>query len=354
MSEKRLCRAAISSLPGSWPLAALASLAMGLLLSSSLEAQQPKPKAAAAAKGAKSADDDKEEIPEPVELKGTDLLTKDGFSLAATYYPSNQEKKAVPVVLLHSFKSDRQEFKGAESADEDADLGTYLQKLGYAVLSPDLRWHGASTTQNGTLRQIDPTRTTPMPSSEYVNMYTQDMEAIRSFLVKENDDGKLNLNALAIVGSEMGASVALYFAGYNNCYLARVEPGIRRAPSPDVKGLVLISPGASNPPTLSIIRGLSVYPLLKSDLAMLILVGDGDRKALADAERINKLIKPYHPQPQPPQTQTFFYGTLPTKLEGGKLFKAPDLNVNAIIAKFLKTCIVDQNYPWRARKMPAG
>ncbi len=87
---------------------------------------------------------------------------------------------------------------------------------------------------------------------------------------------------------------------------------------------------------------------------MLILVGDGDRKALADAERINKLIKPYHPQPQPPQTQTFFYGTLPTKLEGGKLFKAPDLNVNAIIAKFLKTCIVDQNYPWRARKMPAG
>jgi pimeloyl-ACP methyl ester carboxylesterase len=329
-------------MPGSWRLAALLSLAMGLLLSSSLEAQEPKPKAAAPAKGAKSADDDKDEIPEPVELKGADLLTKDGVSLAATYYPSNQGKKAVPVVLLHSFKSDRQEF---------GDLGEDLQKLGYAVLSPELRGHGGSTAQivGGATVKIDPAK---MPSSEFENMYTQDMEAIRSFLSKENDDGKLNLNALAVVGSEMGASVALHFAGYNNCFLRRVEPGLPRMPSPDVKGLVLISPSVNNPPSLSIITGLKNYPRLKSELPMLILVGNGDRKALADADRICKLIKPYHPEPQPPQPQTFFYGKLPTKLEGGKLFTAPELNINAIIAKFLKTCVVDQSYPWRERRMP--
>jgi pimeloyl-ACP methyl ester carboxylesterase len=346
MSEKRLPRVAISSMCGSWRLAALLSLALGLLLSSSLPAQEPK-----AAAPAKSADDDKNEIPEPVELKGAALLTKDGVSLEATYYPSNQGKKAVPVVLLHSFKTgDRKEF---------VDLGLYLQNQGYAVLSPDLRGHGGSTTQiaDGVMYKIDAKKL--LPPSEFVNMYTQDMEAIRSFLVKENDDGKLNLNALAIVGSEMGASVAVYFTGYNNCALARVEPDVRRMPSPDVKGLVLISPAVNNPPTLSIIKGLGTYPALKSDLPMLILVGDGDRKALADAERIRKLIKPFHPDPDPQdetQKQIFFYGTLTTKLEGAKLFAAPELRaqINDYIARFLKKCVVEQSYPWRVRRMPAN
>jgi pimeloyl-ACP methyl ester carboxylesterase len=336
MSEKRLPRVAISLVPGGWPLAALLSLAMGLWLSSSLPAQEAKPKRAAPAK---SADDDKDEIPEPVELKGADLLTKDGFSLAATYYPSNQGKKAVPVVLLHSFDGDRQEF---------GDLGEYLQKQGYAVLAPDLRWHGKSDTQNGVTIKIDETK---MPTDEFINMYSHDMEAIRKFLVKENDEGKLNLNALAIVGSEMGASVALYFTGYNNCFLARVEPGLHRMPSPDVKGLVLISPAVSNPPTLSIVKGLSTYPVLKSDLPMMILVGNGNRKALADADRISKLIKPYHPEPKNAQKRTFFYFKLDTTLEGGKLFKAPELKINDIIAKFLETCLVDPSYPWRERRM---
>jgi pimeloyl-ACP methyl ester carboxylesterase len=321
---------------GSWCLAVLASLALGLLLSSSLEAQQPK--AAAPAKGAKSADDDKNKIPEPVDLKGTDLLTKDGVALQATYYPSNQGKKAVPVVLLHSFKGSREEF---------ADLGEYLQNQGYAVLAPDLRGHGESATQPGGVK-TDPTK---MPASEFVNMYAQDMEAIRSFLVKENDEGKLNLNALVIIGSEMGASVAVHFAGYNNCLLPRVEPGVRRMPSPDVKGLVLISPAVSNPPTLSIMTALKTYPALKSDLPMLILVGNGTRKAIVDADRISKLIKPYHPAGA--QTQTFFYVKLDTTLEGAKLFTdaARPLKVNAIIAKFLSACVVDQSYPWRERRM---
>ena len=329
-------------MPGSWPLAALLSLAMGLLLSSSLAAQQPQ--AAAAAKAA----DDKDETPEPVELKGTDLLTGDGVSLAATYYPSNLGKKAVPVVLLHSFKGDRQEFAG---------LGEYLQKLGYAVLSPDLRGHGGSTSQNvdGVAAKLDAAR---MPLNEFKNMYAQDMEAIRTFLLKENDDGKLNLNALVIVGSEMGASVAVHFAGYNNFLRARVEPTLRRMPSPDVKGLVLISPPVANPTTVSIITGLRSYPpQLKSDIPMLILVGDGDHKALADAERIYKLIKPSHPDPQnETEKPTFFYGKLQTKLEGAKLFTVPGLQVkiNGYIAQFLKTCVDDQNYPWRKRQMPGN
>jgi dienelactone hydrolase len=343
MSEKRLPCVAISSVCGSWRLAALLSLAMGLGLSSWLPAQEPAPKAA---KGAKSADDEKDEIPEPVELKGAALMTKDGVALTATYYPSNQGKKAVPVVLLHSFNGDRQKF---------GDLGEYLQNLGYAVLSLDLRFHGKSTNQNGALAAIKQMRT--LSPAEYVNMYVKDMEAVRSFLVKENDDGKLNLNALAIVGTEMGAAVAVHFAGYNNCFLPRVEPDLHRMPSPDVKGLVLISPSPNIPPALSIIKGLGTYTALKSDLPMLILVGKEDHKAIKDADQIYKLIKPLHADSQDEnQKQTFYYVRLPTKLQGAELFTdaARELKVNEIIANFLRSCVVEPAYLWRPRRMPGN
>jgi pimeloyl-ACP methyl ester carboxylesterase len=315
---------------------------MGPWLSSWLPAQEPAAKASSA-KGAKSADDDKDEIPEPVELKGTSLMTNDAVALTATYYPSNLGKKAVPVVLLHSFKGDRQEF---------GDLATDLQKEGFAVLSPDLRFHGKSTIQAGASASIDQMRT--LAPAEYTNMYAKDMETIRSFLVRENDDGKLNLNALAIVGTEMGAAVAVHFTGYNNCYLPRVEPNLHRMPSPDVKALVLISPSPNIPPALSILKGLNTYAPLKNELPMLLLVGKEDHKAMKDADQIYKLLKPFHPDPQDDnQKQTFFYGKLATKLQGAKLFTqaAQQLKVDEIIGNFLKNCVVDQDYPWRPRKM---
>ena len=37
------------------------------------------------------------------------------------------------------------------------------------------------------------------------------MEAVRRFLVKENDKGELNLNSLTLLGSGMGANVAAYW-----------------------------------------------------------------------------------------------------------------------------------------------
>jgi hypothetical protein len=72
-------------------------------------------------------------------------------------------------------------------------------------------------------------------------MCYDDMELLRKFLVKENDAGNLNLNKLCIVGAEMGASVASYYAAYDWTTVRR-EANRRPAPSQDVKGLFLISP----------------------------------------------------------------------------------------------------------------
>jgi len=78
------------------------------------------------------------EIPAPEDLT---LRTDDGLKLAVTYFPGLRGKDSIPVILLHSFKG-----SGADFAKEDG-LAPYLQeKLGCAVIVPDLRGHGKSTT----------------------------------------------------------------------------------------------------------------------------------------------------------------------------------------------------------------
>ena len=134
--------------------------------------------------------------PEPV-----DRTTGDGLVVRGMFFPSTQGENAVPVVLLHSWKGDgRKEFEG---------LARYLQAQGHAVLLPDLRCHGQSTTFKGGGATLDLARIGP---GDVNNMVTEDMEAWRGFLVQKNNERVLNLNKLCLVGSEMGASVAMHWA----------------------------------------------------------------------------------------------------------------------------------------------
>jgi pimeloyl-ACP methyl ester carboxylesterase len=302
---------------------------------STLASAQEKPKA-----GGKAAADEEEPLPDPVEIK---LPTKDGVIIKGTYYGSNLGKKAAVVVLLHSFKG---EAKGDRK--DFGNLAPLLQQQGFAVVAPDLRGHGESTEQiAGNLPvKLDAARLGP---DDFKDMYIQDMEAIRSFLVRENDDEKLNLNALGLVGSEMGASVAFHFAGYNNLFLPRVEPNLKRMPSPDVKALVLVSPPQSFPVSLSILKGLQTYPPMKSEMPMLILVGEGESKTLKDANALVRIVKPLHKGEGP--NADFFFGKMETKLQGGQLITAKGLDVDKAIARFLQIRLQKPAFPWRQRRM---
>ena len=87
-----------------------------------------------------------------------------------------------------------------------------------------------------------------MPPSQFGRMVTQDMKAVKDFLWEKNNAGELNIDKLCVVGSEMGASVALDFAafdaaGYGN---GAVYYGSRKL-GRFVKALVLISPKWSVP-----------------------------------------------------------------------------------------------------------
>src|SRR5574340_1050455 len=80
---------------------------------------------------------EKPKIPPPENLV---IQTPDGIPLAVTFYPGTKGKDTIPVVLLHMAKGNRNDY---------AQLATDLQKVGHAVLVPDLRGHGESAARRG-------------------------------------------------------------------------------------------------------------------------------------------------------------------------------------------------------------
>jgi pimeloyl-ACP methyl ester carboxylesterase len=171
------------------------------------------------------------------------VMTADGVQLRGTYLAggarkgSKQAKQTTPVILLHDYKSSRAIFAGlAQQLVAPGD--TNVERPYFAALIVDLRAHGESTkqlTQEGGVVDLDPAK---LSKEGLQAMATLDMEAVRNFLVDKNDDGELNLNKLCIVGSGMGASVAVNWAAHDWA----APPLAVGKQGQDVKGLVLISP----------------------------------------------------------------------------------------------------------------
>ena len=276
-----------------------------------------------------------EKLPEPEEIGGSKLRTKDGVSLSATFFPGTNEKESVPVLLLHNWKSSRKEF---------AVLARELQEKGCAVLVPDLRGHGASTSQVVAVRgrtreeRLDASK---FRSNDYANMARHDMAALRGFLVKKNNEGELNLNKLVIVGSEMGAAIAMVWAAYDWTVPNYQHAGIKQGQ--DVKALVLISPRWSYPglDTSSILnaRGVSA---VRDRLSIMLLVGGDDPKALRDVERIEAKLVLNRPQPESlAERHVLLVPPLPTTLQAEKLLNFPRFNIPKFICRFIDDRVIN-------------
>jgi pimeloyl-ACP methyl ester carboxylesterase len=305
------------------------------------------PAAAPKADGEQPKAKGKIEIPEPLELKGSEFVTKDGVQLHATFYGAphvkdQPSKDAVPVILLHSYKGDGKEF-GA--------LAEYLQREGCAVLVPDLRGHGESNqvrTSAG-LKTVENTRLT---KADFGQMVELDMSVWHRFLVQRNDEAELNLDKLCLVGSEMGASVALRYALRDWSY--HDLPGRRQGHF--VKGLVLISPqfnfhGLDSNEVVS-------NPLVRSQLSVLILVGKKNATALRDARGIFNKLKAGAPATSPDEEGPKKYlRELNTKLQGSQMLGSDDKEVNSeqFISGFIKFGLPAKEIPWQTIKTkPAG
>jgi pimeloyl-ACP methyl ester carboxylesterase len=275
---------------------------------------------------------DAKKIPDPEDI---DLTTTDGVQLKATYFKSIKGKEAVPVMMVHGFKGNRHDF--------DA-LAKKLQALGHAVIVPDLRGHGDSTTVQNFSKKLAADKLLP---PHFALMASKDLEAVKAFLVKRNNDGELNIDKLCVVGAEMGASVGLLWSALDWSWpmLTIGKQG------QDVKAIVMISPKWSDhriqvPEALSndgIKRMVSIY----------IVMGADDPDAVKEAKRIFKTFEVTHPEPDaasPEKKDLFYDETKKTRLQGTKLLNEPSMQLDQYIISFIDLRAVQAPFPWKERK----
>lgn len=266
------------------------------------------------------------------------VTTKDGVQLHFQYFAPKEispAKNTVPVILLHG--------QGGSSADM-IPLARHLQKLGHAVFAPDLRGHGKS------VRRLSPggggeveIHADSMGNEQYVYMVNFDMEALKKHILQMNNEGKVNIELLTIVGSEMSAIVALDWSLLDWSWPSL--PSIKQGQ--DVKALVLLSP-------VNKYKGLSVdgaagSPVFRRPFSMLVIGGAKDKDYCG--KMYDQLVK-HHPAPSQDQ-QSLYYIDLKTSLQGAKLLD-PSLDVHTAIGTFIERRLVKRagEYPWSKRVNP--
>jgi pimeloyl-ACP methyl ester carboxylesterase len=276
----------------------------------------------------------------PVEVH---LQTNDGLQLVATYYKSKAKKNAVPIIMLHGWKGSRADFEG---------LALAMQARGYAVIVPDLRGHGKSTQikRGGDYYTIDQTT---LRKGDIEAMVTQDLEAVKSFLLDKNNAGELNIEKLCVIGNEMGATLAIKWSLYDWHWtqLPNAKQG------QDVKALVLISPTMN-------FRGITIadslgQPLIQTGLSILIIVGDRNAKAYDEAKRIYNRLSVGRPKPSnDPKDVEDRQDLFLSVVKGASLLGPNILNDQTILPQldltigrdFIVWRLVDKKFDWTDRK----
>ncbi len=286
-------------------------------------------------------------IPEPT----TEVLnTTDGVGIVCTYFPGTAGKESVPVVLLHEHKKTRRDLES---------LGKRLQEvIGAAVIIPDLRGHGDSTVQTGVAKKLDGSLFSK--PTDFQPMVEKDLAAVKLFLLKKNNANELNIDKLAVVGVQMGATIGTSWGQLD--WLAPVF--LQGKTGQFVKSVVLISPQPKFQGIFlnSVISVPSPDPIkmgvFRQQVSVMVICGENDPKAKSDANSIlNNFEKgrtKLELESQDPAEKTVFKEFAETKLQGTSLLGEASLNLELKIAAFIKFRNVDRPYVWEVRKDTQG
>ena len=237
-----------------------------------------------------------------------------------------------------------------------------LQGEGFAVVTIDLRGHGESKAggagvgapAGGNANQPDdkkkgaprrPTAAGPKLRPGDVQAMTEDLDAVKGFLLKEHQALKLNIARLGIVGPEMGATVAALFA--NQDWNARAyddgAAGNRTPRGQDVKAIVLISPQKA-------FDGVNMVPALHAlrtpewNVAFLVCVGKSDPLDKGQANQLFNNLKAL-----PRNDQRMYFYTYPAKLRGTDLL-GKGLQIEDHMLAFFLRHLKKPEIPWQDRR----
>ncbi len=291
-----------------------------IVLSSPASGQTAKKKEAA----------EKDEKPK---LRAVTLKTKDGVVLRAFYQASNKGKEAPTVLLVHEWNGQASPYGALVRALSDA---------GCAVLVPDYRGHGGSSEykdMKGTTKQFNRKM---MNKRDIESIVSQDMEQAKRFLKEENNDKKLNLNALVVIGVREGCVMGAHWAARDWTY---AQIGAKKR-GQDVKAMVLISPKKT-------FKGVAFDQALTApilSMPMMLVVGRGSPEA-KEAERIYKRVETVKKKAQSVRDKPKGLEMTVTKssLSGPRLALAPE--VISSVVKFVtsQVNISEEENPWVER-----
>lgn len=224
--------------------------------------------------------------------------TSDGLLLSADYYPPAGGDGPAPfVILLHMSQSSRVAW---------VPLAEPLQKAGFAVLALDLRGHGESRTEELAQRVKD------RDALLYEDMY-KDLRAAYDWMASQEE---VDRSRFALVGADVGASVALRYATYDRSVDAIVclSPGLAymgldsASDMAKIKGrriLLLSNDSSEEQSAASKLAKLSAgarHDVVKSDLHGTDMFSSGPELAGTVAEFLKKNVGG--------RTKTTVYGTI--------------------------------------------
>ncbi len=191
------------------------------------------------------------ELPPPENIV---LDTSDGVNLHCTYFAAakgakdkeaGSGKTAYSFILLHDWDGNRTDL---------LPFAKYLQSLGgCAVIVPDLRGHGETTTATGLKKPLD---YKTFNKAEVVSTM-KDVERCKKYLIQKNNSGELNIDMLNLVAVGKTAALALDWTIADWYAFPSVQAGIKQGQ--DVKSITLISPQMK-------LEGMSVNVALKHPL----------------------------------------------------------------------------------------
>lgn len=290
------------------------------------------PAGAAAAPAGAAASQKGREKPE-MKMQSLELVTKDNVTLRAFYFPSDRGKEAIPVIIVHEWQGQASPYIGLVKA---------LWEAGCAVIVPEFRGHGGSREYFVGERKVE-FDIARMGRADVANIINGDMEAVKKFLRGENNAGKLNLNALALVGIREGGIVAAHWAvkDLNFPSVGAMKQG------QDVKAIVLVSPE-------KILKGFSLDETLQDNLLWqlpFLIVAGQTSPQFADADRLSKRLGIRKKKATGGTAVGLQVETVNTSLSGPALLNdAP--GVTEKVVTFIKTQLVDRSakIPWIERQ----
>ena len=269
----------------------------------------------------------------PETLKGEDFITSDGVQLVGTYYPSTVGKEAVPVMIIQDLDEDRKTLHP---------LALALQEQGCAVITLDVRGQGDSNKyvkklpgKNDVIEK--PIGKLAINKETLRRMVEIDIETFKRFLNRQNNDGKLNVRKLCLVG--VGGSGSALATAYANLDCSWASQG----QGADVRALALVSPrlksGLASMPT----------PLPKNlkDLAVYMWYGEEDRLVSKEGEAIAKMFRLQRPGDDKKEVveRLLYEVKVKTRLQGLKLITAENSIVERHLKKFIEIKLQKKDFP---------